>query len=116
VENLTLPERIERLRQRGYRPVSLDRILGMRIGTTQGWADGVEVTPEAVALISMVETYPWILRAADGGFTEEAAVEAMLGGLAVEVRQSLAEGKGQLFGVQGPNTSGEGSCSSVKLS
>lgn len=98
---------VEGLGRIGYRPVTIDRTLRMKIGTTQRWAEGHDVTPEAVALLSILQVYPWLLRVADDGYTPEAVNSAMWNILADSLCQSLAEGKGQAFGVQGPNTRGD---------
>jgi len=54
----------------GTSMVEIDRCLRMKIGTCGKWAQGKSITAEAVALMQILKTFPWLLNVADNDFSD----------------------------------------------
>jgi hypothetical protein len=60
----------------GYTYSTMERVLGIRpFGTMKKWYRGESFSTEALALVRIIRTYPWILWVTDEGFRRPSVVQ-----------------------------------------
>ena len=68
-----MDKRLKKLYKLGITRLSIERSLGLDCGTVKKWEEGI-LNPEEDALLSMISTFPWILKVADNGYDGETPI------------------------------------------